>query len=199
MAFRNYCKCYLQHLFSKLVLKCPWSFNIVKGASCIVPEIMRSQMLRSSRIIIALEVFVTKQQMTPPGADCVKRNYLTFCENPDHRNIDSFLMNLISDLKLENTALNIFFQKILLIFHGNAAVERGFSVNKECLVEHMTEDSLVAHRSVYGAVSSLGTVSDVISRSMIPAIRNSSARRKEVLAKMTEEKDKVEKTKQRAY
>ncbi|KAJ8884855.1 hypothetical protein PR048_011051 [Dryococelus australis] len=129
--------------------------------------------------------------MTPSVADCGKRDYFKFCENAvivnaikqfdqKQHKLDGFLMNLICDLKLENTALLTltFFQKILVMFHGSAAVERGFSINKECLVEHTTKVCLW---------SSFFTV------------RNSSARRKEALAKMTEEKDKVAKTKKRAY
>jgi len=42
---------------------------------------------------------------------------------------------------------------MLSLFHGNAAVERSFSINKECLVENLLEDSLVAQRVVYDAVS----------------------------------------------
>ncbi|KAJ8869135.1 hypothetical protein PR048_030703, partial [Dryococelus australis] len=69
-------------------------------------------------------------------------------------------------------------------------LREAFQINKERLVEHMTsvvkKDSLVAHRSVYGAVCSIGTVSDVvILKSLILAVRNSTVRRKEALAKMT--------------
>jgi len=38
---------------------------------------------------------------------------------------------------------------ILVLSHGNAAVESGFSVNGDMLVENLHEASLVAQRIVY--------------------------------------------------
>lgn len=48
----------------------------------------------------------------------------------------------------ENVSLALvkFMQKICVLFHGNAAVERSFSINKDCLVENLLERSLVAQR-----------------------------------------------------
>jgi len=37
---------------------------------------------------------------------------------------------------------------VLILSHGNAAVESGFSINSDCLTENLQEDSLVAERSV---------------------------------------------------
>ena len=41
---------------------------------------------------------------------------------------------------------------VLILSHGNAAVESGFSVNKELLVENMEEDTIVAQRIVFDAI-----------------------------------------------
>ena len=38
--------------------------------------------------------------------------------------------------------------KLLLLSHGQATVERGFSVNKEMIVENQQEQSLVARRVI---------------------------------------------------
>ena len=47
--------------------------------------------------------------------------------------------------------------KILLILsHGNAFVESGFSINKDMLVENMHEETLLALRRVWDYVSSNG-------------------------------------------
>ena len=37
---------------------------------------------------------------------------------------------------------------LLLLSHGQASVERGFSVNKEVSVEHLAETSLIAQRTI---------------------------------------------------
>ncbi|KAG0423629.1 hypothetical protein HPB47_000599, partial [Ixodes persulcatus] len=60
-----------------------------------------------------------------------------------------------------NKDLFAFVKLILSLSHGNASVERGFSINKDCLVENQKEQSLVAQRIVYDAVSSAGGVASV--------------------------------------
>ena len=46
------------------------------------------------------------------------------------------------------------FKIIFTYSHGQAAVERGFSVNSKLLVENLQEKSLVASRFVYSSVKS---------------------------------------------
>ena len=47
------------------------------------------------------------------------------------------------------------FKLLLCLSHGQASVERGFSVNSNLLVENMHEDSLIAQRIVQDHVKSL--------------------------------------------
>lgn len=51
--------------------------------------------------------------------------------------------------------------KLLVLSHGQATVERGFSINKEVETCNIQEDTLVAHRIVCDFVSSHGGVSKV--------------------------------------
>jgi len=46
------------------------------------------------------------------------------------------------------------FQIIFALSHGEAAVERGFLINNELMVENMKEESLIAGRFVYDTVKS---------------------------------------------
>jgi len=45
---------------------------------------------------------------------------------------------------------------VLILSHGNAAVESGFSVNKELLVENMEEETIVTQRVVFDAIRVAG-------------------------------------------
>ena len=47
------------------------------------------------------------------------------------------------------------FKLLLCLSHGQASVERGFSVHSDLLVENMHEDSLIAQRIVQDHVKSL--------------------------------------------
>jgi len=83
---------------------------------------------------------------------------------------------------------------IFTLSHGNAPCERGFSVNKECLIENQKHETLVALRQVYDAVRSVGGVDKlVITKDCILDVRNARAKYTEAL--QTKEKDKQVKMK----
>ena len=47
-------------------------------------------------------------------------------------------------------------KKVLLLSHGQASVERGFSINKEVLTDNMSEHTLIALRAIKDAVCNAG-------------------------------------------
>lgn len=65
--------------------------------------------------------------------------------------LDILLVELFETFADKDTlnSLFSFMQKILVCFHGNAAVERSFSLNKNFLVENLEEKSLVAQRHLH--------------------------------------------------
>lgn len=84
--------------------------------------------------------------------------------------------------------MKYFITLILTLSHGNASVARGFSVNKECIVQNLHEESLVALRKVCEGVRAAGGIDEFeITTQMIHATRNSHARYTEYLAKKKEE------------
>lgn len=200
LQFREECCTYLQHVCMKLIEKCPLKYRLVVGASCLDPRVMLNETLSKSRVTTALEVFIEKHQMDPSVADIVKREYLELCKKSTVRsmlesfqegreNLGEFLPRCL-DLGNQHASFQTFVRQILTMFHGNAAVERSFSLNKECLVENLLNDSLVAQRVVYDAVSSAGGVAAVpITKALIHAVRNASTRRKEAAKKKKENED----------
>ena len=200
LRFKEECCTFLKHVCMKLTAKCPLKYRLVTGASCLDPQVMLNEMQSLSRVTTALEVFVEKKHMEPSVADIVKREYSGLCKKtnvrsmlktfkPDKDRLDEFLTRVL-DLGNENASLKKFIHQILTMFHGNAAVERSFSINKECLVENLLDDSLVAQRVVHDAVSSAGGVTAVpIPKALIHAVRNASAKRLEAAKKKTEAED----------
>ena len=53
-------------------------------------------------------------------------------------------------------------RKLLVLSHGQAAVERGFSINKHCSMVNQSEDSLVARRFVRDHTNYAGGIENVI-------------------------------------
>lgn len=200
LKFREDCCSYLQHLCTKLMAKCPLKYQLIKGATCLDPEVMLHDDLRKSRIDTALEIFIDKKRLVASNADVIRREYVDLCSkksvsskltefNCDRDRLDTLLSDILEKEKAGN-GLITFVQQMLTIFHGNAAVERSFSINKECLVENLLEDSLIAQRVVYDAVSAVGGVSNIqITKPMIHSVRNASAKRLEAAKKKITEED----------
>ncbi|CAM4634986.1 unnamed protein product [Leuciscus chuanchicus] len=78
-----------------------------------------------------------------------------FAYKPLEKRLDVFLHTYISH---PYPQLWAFIRKLLLLSHGQATVERGFSVNKEVEISNIQEDTIVAHRIVCDYVSLHGGV-----------------------------------------
>ena len=78
---------------------------------------------------------------------------------------------------------------ILILSHGQATVERGFSVNKEVEVENLKEHTLVAQRIVCDHVSSVGGVLKVeLSKPLLLSVKMSRQRYEKYLDQEREKK-----------
>ena len=72
-----------------------------------------------------------------------------------HNRLDTFFAEAVaSDDQYRH--LWIVIKMALILSHGNASVESGFSVNKHFLIENLHEQSLIAQRLVYDGVKSSG-------------------------------------------
>ena len=76
--------------------------------------------------------------------------FLSFIMNTDK--LDEFYWNYMKDVK--HSRVSEMFRNIFPLLHGQSAVERGFSVHSELLVENLQEKILVASRFVYSSVKS---------------------------------------------
>ena len=65
----------------------------------------------------------------------------------------------------------------LLLSHGQASVERGFSVNKELVIESQSEQTLEERRIIKDHIVHVNGVTDVeIARNMVLAARSARAK-----------------------
>nr|CAD7457303.1 unnamed protein product [Timema tahoe] len=78
LQFRGDCQKFLVDLCNKLLHKCPLSYKIVKGTSCLSPAVKLNPSVRTYRITSALEVLLDKKQLSSVQADVLKRDYLDF-------------------------------------------------------------------------------------------------------------------------
>jgi hypothetical protein len=85
----------------------------------------------------------------------------------DVKNTDMFLKEKVTSCQPELWPV---VARLLLLSHGQATVERGFSINKEVEVVNMSETTVVAHRAICDHVASVGGIDQV---KMTPALLQS--------------------------
>ena len=68
------------------------------------------------------------------------------------------------------------FKLIFILPHGQASVERGFSVNKELLIENLEEVSIVSERIVYDHVCDLSVTDVLFSNDLLKSCKLSHSR-----------------------
>ena len=98
--------------------------------------------------------------------DDVLKQFRSFCaDNAANPDLLSFILGSSSlDVVLHSAMANkveyehlwSLSRKIQLLSHGQASVERGFSVNKEIMLENMLEHTLKAQRTISDHIKSVG-------------------------------------------
>ena len=145
----------IQKIFERSPLKYPLTLRI----SCLSPSQINAvpnEMLEN-RCNKLLELLVESDWITPPSADRAQNQYRLSInddevskkiENFDvvqHR-IDEVYLSLMEHSKYPD--LEQMVKIVLILSHGNARVESGFSINEQVLETTMKENSLVAQRIV---------------------------------------------------
>ncbi|KAM7287755.1 uncharacterized protein ISCGN_031446 [Ixodes scapularis] len=100
-------------------------------------------------------------------------NYKT---EKDHERLDSFFVRLLKHDALFSQLWAVV-KLLLLLSHGQASVERGFSINKQVAVENLAELSYISQRVICEAVKSHGGLLNVpISKELKASVRQARHR-----------------------
>ena len=161
------CRKFLKAIVSKIVERAPIKYKFVKSVSALSPTLLNSSpALCRTRMDALLTVLIESNRISTTDADKVKLQFDAFCSNAN-------IIRSIGSFKREETRLDDFYagllvdnddfvelwsvvKQVLIMSHGNATVEGGFSVNGDMLIENQKEESLVAQRVVYDAVRYAG-------------------------------------------
>nr|XP_033478456.1 uncharacterized protein LOC117254354 [Epinephelus lanceolatus] len=165
LAFRRECMECLTNIVQKMQDKSPLKYNTVRQMACLDPANMFSDPdLCQERMKRLVQRFLQDNQLS--GGDMIVQQFGNFLSleakaesfssfQPVRTRLDVFLHGLLHQSYPE---LWTFCKKLLLLSHGQATVERGFSVNKEVEADNMQEDTVVAQRMICDYVSVCGGV-----------------------------------------
>ncbi|XP_062554102.1 uncharacterized protein LOC134219395 [Armigeres subalbatus] len=208
--FKNQCKSFYVAFLQKIIDKSPLTYSLTRYVSCLSPQvIIDSPETAKKRLSFLLDHLVDKDHLSGTQADKILVEYRTFIDEPKVKSacstyrreatrLDTFWESILEQSSSKLPNLLVLVRDICIMSHGNATLERGFSVNKDCLIVNQEEESLVAQRIVYDAVANVGNVKDVvITKKLIQYTKNAHQRYQEALDKKKKEEDDSAKEKQR--
>ena len=168
-------KRFIVAIVSKLMERSPLKYSLVRNLYCLDPKQLIQKPISSLTQAMnnVVDNYFASNRIAKKDCDSIKDEYrellnsLRSSGNDDKR--DVFLnwdKNSDSDVRLDHflhanlkdecPKLWDLVKQLLLLSHGNAVVERGFSVNKEVEVENLKEHSLIAQRRILDLVRSHG-------------------------------------------
>jgi hypothetical protein len=166
--FKKQCVLMLAAILEKIQERSPLKYAIVRYASCISP----SKMVRQKRISIQMfsvlaDKLFSGQWISARIADEAKQQFDEFLDGVANENRDKFLnfdyknerldqfLGLLVHRNKKYAAFWVICKIVFTLSHGQSAVESGFSINKELLVENLGQKSLISQRIVYDHMTSL--------------------------------------------
>lgn len=159
MAFRMECQKFLLAVASKIAERCPLKYKLTRGIGALSPTKIKvidddgDVDLLCKRFEICIDELYNTKRVTASLADKCKQQFRAFIGRGEHFSAFSRETHRVDVAwcgelvgKPELKELFGVVRLILIMSHGNASVEQGFSMNKEMLVENLAEETLVALR-----------------------------------------------------
>ena len=212
MAFRLECKSFLIAILKKLVLKCPLSYSLVRNMVALDPREMATNPNSCREKFKKIQtVLINSNKVRDENCDNVLQQDSNFLDrvpvissdifssfNPNVHRVDEFFSTYMSG---ENYVALFDIVKILLMLsHGQASVERGFSVNKEIEVKNLHEHSLVAQRIICDHLRAVGGVLNVpITKKLLAAAASSRQKYEKHLQDQRDKKKTDEEQRKRKH
>lgn len=170
--FRMQCKQFLIAILKKAFERSPLKNSLVRYLCCLDPRMMVKDKSKCELYMKnVLKHFVFLNRLSNEKAETILQQYTVFLENistvgsqkfkdfkPFSSSLDRFFIEVTMSESIE---LFEFVKMILVMSHGQANVERGFSSNKKIEVENLSHRGLVAQRIVCDYVQSVGGVLNV--------------------------------------
>ena len=75
--------------------------------------------------------------------------------------LDVFLQKHIGSVRSLSKLWDLL-RELLILSHGQATVERGFSVNRQVIIENMKEQTFIAQRTIHDHIQSIGGLGQLV-------------------------------------
>ncbi|XP_053347667.1 uncharacterized protein LOC128518536 [Clarias gariepinus] len=186
LEFRKDCLKMMSTIIQKVQEKSPLKYPVVRQVACLDPSMMLSDPdWCKSNMTKLVQKFLQAQQLSGgvSAGDVIIQQFsnMLSAENETlvsyrstETRLDTFLHGVLAERYDE---LWGFCKKLLLLSHGQATVERGFSINKEVETCNMQEETMVTHRLVCDYVNICGGLLNVpISKELLASAASARSR-----------------------
>ena len=172
--FKMECRGMLQTIVSRIHKKSPLTYTLVRNLNSLDPcEIIKNDEDKScERFKRVLNVLHACNKVDIGKCDIILEEYRVFLRSARHskhfklfdkenQSLDELYFSEMNNC-IEVSNVWPVMKILLLLSHGQASVERSFSVNKEVSEQNMSEQTLVARRMIKDHICSVGGLTNVI-------------------------------------
>jgi hypothetical protein len=165
--FQHGCKNFMVAVVAHLLEKCPIVYKLVRNMVCLDPSFIALQPNAAcNKFKHVVNSLVEAKRLECDAVDSVRETFNNFVKKvkdlPEFTNfdrkttkVDQFLFEKCQDYP----ELWRVIKGLLLLSHGQAAIERGFSVNKRVIRENQTQECLISLRIVKDHLAHVGGLS----------------------------------------
>ena len=160
-------KLFLKTIVEKLRERSPLKYKLTRVISSLSPTQIStlSEAIIRKRFNTLMELMVESNWVSSITADKAEVQYSGLVRNANFTSemkgfdiqsdrVDGLYSKLLSRSK-DFAELWFIVRQVLILSHGNACVESGFSINKILLQENMKNESLVAQRIVFDGINTM--------------------------------------------
>ncbi|XP_030847404.1 uncharacterized protein LOC115926629 [Strongylocentrotus purpuratus] len=202
LEFRTQAKKFLAAMTRKLIERCPLKYALVRNIGCLSPKNMAKDKENSTAKLKRVLNTLSDAHRLKDSCDDILREYSEACDeasrsaemrdfDPKKERLDSVMCKFLSESRY-STLLKLV-RMLLVLSHGQASIERGFSINNEVEEDNLLGHSLISLRAIYDHIKYVGGIKNVtIDKSIMLA---ASAGRQKYHIYLDEQRRKKEKEK----
>ncbi|XP_071482987.1 uncharacterized protein, partial [Diadema antillarum] len=170
LEFRTQAKKFLAAMTRKLIERCPLKYGLVRNLGCLNPRNMARDKDNSMTKLKRMPSTLSDENRLEDSCDDIIREYVEACDeastSPEMRDfdakkdrLDSVMCQFLSG-SWYSTILNVV-RMMLILSHGQASIEREFSVNNEVEEVNLQGQSLVSLRAIYDHIKHVGGIDNI--------------------------------------
>ena len=168
LEFYTECQAFLKAVVEKMIERSPLKYPVVGYLSALDPRVMVADPETTSiKFQRLLSTLLSLHRFSADECDQAKQQFESLLTelNKYHKNecksfdpvsqrLDTFYFELLNDKEPFSNLWKVV-KMVLILSHGQADVERGFSVNKDIVSYNMDPETLCSYRKVYDAITQM--------------------------------------------